>query len=857
MAALSPSEATPVESKESAIQSNDLNKKMDAVKIKSSPDGVAEPGFAQSMYQRMLNPMLDDLEKTVAKSTQMLDKMSRELELNRQERVKKRLSSHVPEILQGGGESLDDVMRKVEQLIFFAEVEGTDEVQLQEHIRLQELDDVGRTSLVANSLKAYLCTLPEPELKRVVTKISSDCQLWLSCLFRFEDSSVFYHDDIREGFVRICRLALFHRYPKYATEGFDALYSRPPVFYLSAAAPLGLGHHLCLQLGLPLSCICTVPCNTVFGASSKMDVAMLEKFIQDDIAAAKTPVALLAYAGTPAVGHVDNIGRLQEICKANSIWLHVEGNHLATLTLFSVPTQVSSAKSGDSITISPGAWLGIPGLPSVTLFKSSDATLMHAAGLGTFNPALKLNCLPYWMSLQTLGHEGMVSRITNACVLAKHLYDKLDPITTIKQISRDKKDANKKREYKSLMELLSKAISALLVFEMASPSVVFRYAEDVAGPGSIVAPYATQSEEELTDRSDDSVYYDALNIWLAESLQSTEPNMPIETVEVDREGVCIRYCPLENAQTYATTTQDVDKFVASLLSNLSVLNASTKERKHFQSIVSSQPNLLLVHLQDWAGIGAVSYVPDMYIGKEDVDDREVESINILNAEIIHRLKANDTAFSMGHTDSGSLCVKFGLITEDTDVEELIELVQNVGKDVEESSKFLESMSEKIRKGIEEAKQALERESQEKLQHEGVLRQIPMVSSVLNWLSPLKEEVKGRSFNLTSGKIMSTQDTYKYHMQVQEDGIPEGNASSHPAPRSPLTSTSSAQSLTEAAESPKIEGSMTAGQVKAQLVSQTPPSTPTPRAIANPAEPLFDTEPDKGTQSQQHTLPVES
>ena len=27
---------------------------------------------------------------------------------------------------------------------------------------------------------------------------------------------------------------------------------------------------LCLQLGLPLSCICTVPCNTVFGASSKM-----------------------------------------------------------------------------------------------------------------------------------------------------------------------------------------------------------------------------------------------------------------------------------------------------------------------------------------------------------------------------------------------------------------------------------------------------------------------------------------------------------------------------------------------------------------------------------------------------------
>ena len=134
-----------------------------------------------------------------------------------------------------------------------------------------------------------------------------------------------YHEDERQGFVRICRLALFQKYPKYATDGFDALYSRPPVFYLSASAPPGLGHFLCLQLGLPLSCVCTVPCNTVFGASSKMDVAMLEKLIQDDLAAAKTPVALLAYAGTPVVGHVDNIKRLQEICHNNSIWLHVEG----------------------------------------------------------------------------------------------------------------------------------------------------------------------------------------------------------------------------------------------------------------------------------------------------------------------------------------------------------------------------------------------------------------------------------------------------------------------------------------------------------------------------------------------------
>ncbi|KAK7113608.1 hypothetical protein V1264_012864 [Littorina saxatilis] len=771
----------------------------------------------------MLNPMLDDMEKRVSQSTVILDRINKQMDLERKERMKKRLTSHVPEALQGGGESPESVLQKVEQLIFFAEIEGTDEVQLQEHVRLQDLDPVAKTALLANSLKAYLTTLPEDALKRVVTKINSDCQLWLSRLFRFQDSCVMYHDDEREGLVRICRLALYTRYPKYATDGFDALYSRPPVIYLSAAAKPGLGAYICQQLGLPLSCICTVPCNTVFGASSKMDVAMLEKLIQDDLAAAKTPVLLVAYAGTPSVGHVDNLQRLQEVCKTNEIWLHVEGCYLATLTLFSVPSDVSSAKSGDSITITPGTWLGIPGLPNATLFKTSDPNLMHAAGLNTFNTALKLNCLPYWMCLLTLGHQGLISRITHACDLAKSLYDKLDPITTIKQISRDKKESAKKKEYKSLLELLSKAISALLVFEMASPTVVFRYAEDTAGPGAIVAPYAVNNDDDQNSRSEDSIYYDSLNIWLAESMRSSDPKVPVETVDVDKEGLCIRYCPLENAQAKGTTKEDMEQFVTNLTSNLSVLNASTRQRKRFQAMVESQPNLKLIHLENWAGLGAVSYVPDVYVGRDDLGPADLIQINSLNAEVLHRLKAQDTAFSMGHTDDGSVCMKFGLITEDTDLEELVEMVQSTGKEVEESSKFLEFMSEMVRKGIDEANKELQKGFVTKLQHEGVLRQIPMVSSVMNWLSPIKEEIQGQSFNLTSGKIHPTQDTYKYHMQIQEDSNPYSQGAQR-TPRTPRTSTSSG-GQSEGGEG----GSTTAGQVKAQLISQTPPSTPLPMA----------------------------
>lgn len=79
------------------------------------------------------------------------------------------------------------------------------------------------------------------------------------------------------------------------------------------------------QLGLPLSCLCTVPSNTLPGSTHKMDIPTLEKLLEDDISAGKTPVLVVAYAGTPLVGHVDNIQALQAICKKSEIWLHIEG----------------------------------------------------------------------------------------------------------------------------------------------------------------------------------------------------------------------------------------------------------------------------------------------------------------------------------------------------------------------------------------------------------------------------------------------------------------------------------------------------------------------------------------------------
>ena len=63
-----------------------------------------------------------------------------------------------------------------------------------------------------------------------------------------------------------------------------------------------------------------------------------------------------------------------------------------------------------------------------------------------------------------------------------------------------------------------------------------------------------------------------------------------------------------------------------------------------------------------------------------------DEVNKINMELVHQLKANDSAFSLGRTPTGLACTRFGLVTHDTDIEELLGLVYTMGKEIEESSK---------------------------------------------------------------------------------------------------------------------------------------------------------------------------
>lgn len=92
-----------------------------------------------------------------------------------------------------------------------------------------------------------------------------------------------------------------------------------------------------------------------------MDIAALQKIIASDVASNRTPLFLIADAGASLCGHIDNIMRLQDVCKANQIWLHCRGHSLAAIAI----TQGTGGGEviADSISLNLGSWLGIPNLP--------------------------------------------------------------------------------------------------------------------------------------------------------------------------------------------------------------------------------------------------------------------------------------------------------------------------------------------------------------------------------------------------------------------------------------------------------------------------------------------------------------
>ncbi|CAN8002704.1 unnamed protein product [Ixodes hexagonus] len=724
--------------------------------------------------------------------------------------ARKDVQKHVPGPLQTLPLSLEDIRLGLETIVQQQNNgQGPPGKTLTGDV-LRRLDEAGKAVVTSHALAAYVSTLELTSLRKLTTRVVSDTGLWVSRLFRFFDSAVYFHEESREGLVRVCRLALHAKYPRLSQgDGYEALYARPPVLYMGAHTRASLGHHLCSQLGLPLTCLRMVPQTRTPGKLYQTDLEALESCLAEDVSQGRVPTLVVASAGSPAIGQLDPLQGLQELCKRHEAWLHVEGHALAALCLVSVPNL--PARTGDSVSLPLGTWLGLPSVPYVTLYKTGEAALAHAAGLSSFAVHSKLQCLPLWVGLQSLGHQGLLQRVLHCLRLSEMLRERLDQVPGIEVVGRPRA-VSKEGQVLTLADVVTKSVGTLLLFDVVVPVVTFRYvpdegdeenelrnlekegeekegeeeedppqgAEDEEQPKSETPTEFFASERDATKDqgfaestvSKDPAYQNNLNSWLGQVLNRDVPRAALDLLDLDQHGVCLRFCPLENAHVFGTTTQDVEELHGSLLKQLAILNATVRQKRKFRRALEHHENLALVEVCHWAGLGGVRYIPGDWLDRP-LDEAGRGDLDRLNSELVLKLKSTDSAFSLGEGDDGMCCVRFGMVTDDLDVEELVGLVLAAGMELEESSKALESMSELVKQGIQEAAKGLQQENEEKIMQEGLLRHVPIVGSLFNWWSPTSKEsgIRGRSFNITSGLVESTENIYKYHMQIQQGGSP--------------------------------------------------------------------------------------
>ncbi|KAH8303347.1 hypothetical protein KR059_008679 [Drosophila kikkawai] len=668
-----------------------------------------------------------------------------------------------------------DILKSLEQLVSYTDSDDDPEFPL------PALDDVSHLALISHSIVAYLSHLDRQQLLRVTNSISGDATRWLGTLFHFSNPASSFHADNADAVLRTVRLAIVARCPGYLEGGIPAL--ALPTFYISEnTTPVRL-QYACRQLGIPLEAIKIIPEHSQNGT---MDVTLLQKQIQLDVSNNRTPLLVVADIGASLCGYVDNLLRLRDVCKAHNMWLHASGHGLAALVCAQSQGHVEEVLH--SMALNLGSWLGVPSLPIVLLHRPLQNSALSAF---ESDPILsrRLNALSLWTSLQALGRKAIAERLHVAfqtCSILFEIASKCEGIRVLSHTPGAQTGA-------TLSDIIPSPFDVQALFDAAAPVVAYQFDGSTTIPlggssSSAAAVAAATAERETADglkpleKVYNASYFDRLNSWLGQILQRDCPNFDFEVIEHPTHGSCIRYCPLElGLGEQPPSSENLESFAQSLEAHVDILRATIKHKARFIHLVERSDVLRLVSLPEWAGMGGVRFVPEGW--EALLTDQAKTELNKLNIDLVEALKSTDNAFSLGEGTDGLICVRFGMVTHETEVEELLDLVVTVGKSVQENSRVLDTMSEIVKKGIEAVTADLQRESEEKLWQEGILRHVPVVGRVFNWWSPPAKEsgIKGRSLNLTQGVVESTENIYKYHMQMT-------GATAHqlPANRSPPT-----------------------------------------------------------------------
>jgi len=180
----------------------------------------------------------------------------------------------------------------------------------------------------------------------------------------------------------------------------------------------------------------------------------LEARILNDKNAGKTPVAVIASAGTVNTGAIDPLRQIAEIARRHGVWFHIDGAYGA-LAAMAERKKFDGIELADSISLDPHKWLYQPLDCGCLLYRSSEAaqkTFAHSGdyarslvtdpveGFVFFEESMELSrrfrALKLWLSLRYHGVGAFRQSIAKDLAQARRLADAINKHPELELLAR-------------------------------------------------------------------------------------------------------------------------------------------------------------------------------------------------------------------------------------------------------------------------------------------------------------------------------------------------------------------------------------------------------------------------------------
>lgn len=191
-------------------------------------------------------------------------------------------------------------------------------------------------------------------------------------------------------------------------------------------------------LGIGSSGVRQIP---VSEAGRALRVDLLEEAIVRDRAAAITPIAVVATAGTTLTGAVDPIDEMADVCARHGIWLHVDGAYGVPAAATSRSALFEGLARADSVAVDAHKWLFVPKACSVLLVRQpssfiaalghDEAYVPHDGDVPnsvdvTLEYSRPLRALKLWLAFRVHGAAEMTAAVEANLAQADYCYDVAD-----------------------------------------------------------------------------------------------------------------------------------------------------------------------------------------------------------------------------------------------------------------------------------------------------------------------------------------------------------------------------------------------------------------------------------------------